>query len=214
MNIYKLTFVFFTAALGIFKASAQSTASHINSKGRISSISLDSIDYTNANKITIAKKIKNKIEDKNDKLHYDTNNEASDKIVSSYHNYTIDFEKSGEFEIEVVSLCSCIGFNKNLFVPMIKFENNDIKAEVTDTKMLEPSFSLPARLTKTWKISIGQPMTLNFTIYSDNSKLKQVIYESSGLNSFATNGYVGYVSVDSKIKMSSKGKYLLVFKEL
>ena len=149
------------------------------------------------------------MEKQNLALHYFNDSDSNKKIVSNYNNYSVELNNPGKYHIEIESLCSCIGFNKFLFIPLISLENENITAELTSTRMLEPTFSLPARLSRTWEIQIEQPRTLNFSIYSDNSNLDNVIYESSSMEPYAGNGYIGYVHVESEIKAGFKGKYLI-----
>ncbi|WP_203296735.1 hypothetical protein [Luteirhabdus pelagi] len=119
--------------------------------------------------------------------------ESSGKIDSFYEAAQIDIEKPGLYIATIESICSCIGFEKLIFVPMLeirrKIDDKKVKTIPQGTELLEPSFTLSSRLKKTWLFDAEEEGSYLLLFYSDNTKLNSPLGQQSSFGYYGTLTY-------------------------
>lgn len=178
------------------------------------SILIDSLAPAKSNNLTLGEVKKGRIDKKDPKLHYYSDSLVTkQKIVSSFDDFTIDIKGAGDYIIEVESLCNCVGFNKFLFIPLVKIQSESqiVNKELIGTSMLEETWTLPARLIRAWKFKIDKPSSLSILLYTDNSRLDETLEKSSSLEPY---GPYGYTYISTEINSGFQGKYRLLIKRI
>jgi hypothetical protein len=136
--------------------------------------------------------------------------DTGSKRASLYKAFLIDLQTSGEHMVEVEAICDCIGLYKPMFEPMIVVKNSKNKlldVELIDEGILEPSFSLAARLKRSWKFFTDEGGPVNIIVYSDNRMLDKKFGENTSPSYFYTANYSGYVNVKTEFHTDAKGKF-------
>ncbi|MBC3759932.1 hypothetical protein H7U19_16080 [Hyunsoonleella sp. SJ7] len=117
----------------------------------------------------------------------------SNKIESLYETAQIDIPKSGTYLITIESICSPLGFENLIFVPLLQVRDklNNKKIEITQlsSELLPPSFRSSSLLKKTWIFNAEKKGSYLLLIYSDNTKLNFPLGQQSSMGYYGTLTY-------------------------
>lgn len=125
-------------------------------------------------------------------LSYKTSSQKSE-IISSYETAQIDIDKTGRYLIEFESICSCFGFEKLIFEPLLEIRNKNeyskIDINLINNEILGPSFTLAARLKKSWMFNVTETGSYLLLFYSDNSELNSPLGQRPSFGYYGTLTY-------------------------
>jgi hypothetical protein len=137
----------------------------------------------------------------------------SNRTESLYETAQIDIDKPGNYLITIESICSCLGFEKLIFVPLLeirdKAERKKVEINPLNSELLEPSFTLSSRLKKTWILNAENKGSYLLLFYSDNTKLNYPLGQQSSF------GYYGALTYNvSTFKSNVTGNFRVKIDEL
>lgn len=175
------------------------------------SINIENVVFENPKAIKLNESYKYHLSESDKSLSYI---DSLKSINSFYHTLKSNFIRPGRYQIEILSLCNCFGFNKFVFIPMIEIPNKKHSITLTESEVLNENWKYGWRIRKVWEVQTKLSGNLEIVLYSDNSGLDQKLEKSTSITPLVLGGLSGLPAANWPMKAGYQGKYVIQLNKL